>query len=251
MNIARTQELYNALLEHNREWQADRAVALALRREAYNPASATAIYENDDKCGSHWCKMPVSEGGRDPKSAAKAKYDFAIQANVVCGAGGVARLAVVPSNVQTGANFGLTNLVTTLWHAWKAGRLPTHCKTLIRHTDGGGDNLSYTTHIVHFLLVYLGIFDEVLWFRFEAGHSHTEISDRLFALLKKHFTTDNGTRVNRLATFSELFNNVDKGLSKCPEVRLFEYDLANWDFEKWLEGMNADTTDGAPTTLGP
>ena len=111
--------------------------------------------------------------------------------------------------------------------------------------------LSYITHIVHFLLVYLGIFDEVLWFRFEAGHSHTEISDRLFALLKKHFTTDNGTRVNRLATFSELFNNVDKGLSKCPEVRLFEYVLANWDFEKWLEGMNADTTDGAPTTLGP
>ena len=78
------------------------------------------------------------------------------------------------------------------------------------------------------------------------------MSDRLFALLKNHFTTDNGTRVNRLhATFSELFNNVDKGLSKCPEVRLFEYDLANWDFEKWLEGMNADTSDGAHTTLGP
>ena len=87
--LSRTQELYDDLLEHNREWQADRSVALAMRRDMYNPASATAIYENDDKCGSHWCKMPVSEGGRDPKSAAKAKYDFAIQANVVCGAGGV------------------------------------------------------------------------------------------------------------------------------------------------------------------
>ena len=133
--LSRTQELYDDLLEHNREWQADRSVALAMRRDMYNPASATAIYENDDKCGSHWCKMPVSEGGRDPKSAAKAKYDFAIQANVVCGAGGVARLAVVPSNVQTGANFGLTNLVTTLWHAWKAGRLKSHCKNLVRHTQ--------------------------------------------------------------------------------------------------------------------
>ena len=107
---------------------------MALRRDNYNPDSATALYENDDKCGSHWCKMPVSEGGRDPKNAAKAKYDFGIQANVVCGSGGVVRFAVVPSNVQTGANFGLTNLVTALWHSWKNGRLKAHCRTLIRHT---------------------------------------------------------------------------------------------------------------------
>ena len=47
------QYLYNQLLEHNREWHADRSVALAIRRANYNPDSAHAIYENDDKCGSH------------------------------------------------------------------------------------------------------------------------------------------------------------------------------------------------------
>lgn len=245
-----TQELYNELLEHNREWQADRAVALALRRDMYNPDTATALYENDDKCGSHWCKMPVCEGGRDSKSSAKAKYDFAIQANVVCGGGGVARFAVVPSNVQTGANFGLTNLVATLWRAWKNGRFKPHCRKCIRHTDGGGDNLSYTTHIVHWLLVYLGIFDELEWFRFEAGHSHTEISDRLFGLIKKLLASESGSRVNRCATFQELFAKIDKALAKCPEIRAFEYDLANWDFERWLEGMNVPTSEGTTTTRG-
>ena len=235
---------------HNTEWQGDRALALQLRRQNYNPDSATAMYENDDKMGSHWCKMPVEVEGRDSKKSAQAKYDFGIQANVICGDQGLVRFAVVPSNVQTGSNFGLTNLITALWHSWKSGRMKPHTKTLIRHTDGGGDNMSYVTHIVHFLLVYLGIFDEVLWFRFEAGHSHTEISDRLFGLLRKFFTTGTGVRVNRLATLSELFVKIDEELAKCPETRLFEFDLANWDFEKWLEGMNVETDAGKSTTRG-
>ena len=79
---------------------------------------------------------------------------------------------------------------------------------------------------------------------------HTEISDRLFGLLKKQFATDGGARVNRCATLSELFGRVDKQLAKCPETRVFEYDLANWDLEKWLEGMNTTTPDGATTTRG-
>ena len=35
--------------------------------------------------------------------------------------------------------------------------------------DGGSDNVSALTHVFHWLLVYLGVFDEILWFRFEAG----------------------------------------------------------------------------------
>ena len=41
-------------------------------------------------------------------------YEFAVQANVVCGDGGILRFAVVPKNVQTGGNFGLTNLIVTI-----------------------------------------------------------------------------------------------------------------------------------------
>jgi hypothetical protein len=94
---------------------------------------------------------------------------FSIQANVISGAQGLLRLAIVPKYVKTGGNFGLTNLIMVLYRAKLAGRLPKSCKTLYRHTDGGADNVSHSTHIMHWLLVYLGIFEEVVWFRFESG----------------------------------------------------------------------------------
>ena len=213
-----------------------------LRRSLYSKASSDAIYENDDKCGSHWQQLPVSEGGRTSKSLEGNTYEFAVQANVVCGDGGILRFAVVPKNVQTGGNFGLTNLIVTIHAAHQAGRLPPHVRRMYRHTDGGGDNVSYVTHVVHWLLVYLGIFDEIVWFRFEAGHSHTEIADRLFGIMKKLFETDDRTRAGRLATFPELFAKLEKEFDDCPEAKLFEYDFANWDFEAWLRGMVNEET---------
>jgi hypothetical protein len=60
----------------------------------------------DDKCGSFWCELPVVENGRDSKALAGNKYSFSVQANVICGDGGVQRFAIVPKNVQTGSNFG-------------------------------------------------------------------------------------------------------------------------------------------------
>ena len=162
--------LYNLVLEHNREWQADRAVALKLRYSMYNSDTADGIYENDDKCGSQWCRMPVDPSGRIAKNAVEHKYLFGIQANVFCGKEGLIRFGLVPTNVATGGgNFGLTNLMAGLFAAHEQGRLKSKMKKLIRHTDGGGDNVSYVTHIVHWLLVYLGVFDEIIWFRFEPG----------------------------------------------------------------------------------
>jgi hypothetical protein len=92
-----------------------------------------------------------------------------VQANVISGRDGLLRLAIVPKFVTTGGNFGLTNLIMVLYRAKLSGRLTKSCKTLYRHTDGGPDNTCHSTHIMHWLLVYLGIFDEVMWFRFEAG----------------------------------------------------------------------------------
>ena len=54
----------------------------------------------------------------------------------------------------------------------------------------GADNASYVTHVVHWLLVYLGVFNEIVWFRFKAGHSHTEVADRLFSVIKRLFESD-------------------------------------------------------------
>ena len=183
------------VLEHHGEWTADRDFALKLRRQHFL-ATTRALYEVDDKCGSWWQSLPVSQTGRLNKATAKQVYRFAIQSNAICGDDGILRFAFVPKNVSTGANFGLTNLVAVIWRAHEKGLLKPHVKQFIRHTDGGPDNVAFTTHVMHWLLVYIGVFDELLWFRFESGHSHTEISDRFFALLKKLFDTDASSRVS-------------------------------------------------------
>lgn len=157
------------MLAHQQAWTADRAAALAIRRSLYTLRTAWAVYECDDKCGSYWQAMPADPTGRQAKGPAKELYRFSIQANVICGDGGVVRFAFIPKHVATGSNFGLTNLVMILLRAKEHGALGSHVKTMYRHTDGGPDNVSVVTHVFHWLLVYLGIFDEIIWFRFEAG----------------------------------------------------------------------------------
>ena len=194
----------DAMLRHQAEWTSDRQTALDLRRAAYRAGTST-VYECDDKCGSFWQQLPVDKDGRYNKKSCAQTYRFAIQSNTVCGEQGILRFAVVPKNVATGSNFGLTNLLLVLSAAVENGRISKHTRRLIRHTDGGPDNLSYRTHVLHWLLVYIGAFDEVLWFRFEAGHSHTEIADRFFGLMKKLFVTDSNTRASSACgSFAEL-----------------------------------------------
>eukprot|EP00966_Prymnesium_polylepis_P095931 2222584-Prymnesium_polylepis.1 len=80
--------------------------------------------------------------GRDKKNDAQNKYKFSVHVNVLCGEGGHKRFTIVPKNVRTGANFGLTNLLMTLFLGMQTGSIARHQKQLIRHTDGGGDNVS-------------------------------------------------------------------------------------------------------------
>ena len=71
--------------------------------------------------------IPVEEEGRDHKGNAKAKYAFAVQSNSICGQGGVNRFAIVPKNVTTGGNFGLSNLILAIWKAFQMKRLHPKC----------------------------------------------------------------------------------------------------------------------------
>ena len=162
------QEKFEAILEHVKQWSGDRAAALAIRRSLFLPSS-TALYQADDKCGSFWQAIPVDPTGRHNKGTASKIFHFSVQSNIVCGEGGVNRFAVLPKHVSDGSNFGLTNLILTIYSAYKSGRMGPHVKTLYRHTDGGPDNVSWMTHIVHWLLVYVGVFDEIIWFRFDPG----------------------------------------------------------------------------------
>ena len=88
---------------------------------------------------------------------------------MVCGKGGLIRFGFLPKHVATGGNFGLTNFLMVLLRSFDRGRLGPKVKTVYRHTDGGSDNVSMVTHIMHWLLVYLGVADEIIWFRFESG----------------------------------------------------------------------------------
>ena len=89
-------------------------------------------------------------------------YHFSIQANMVCGKGGLIRFGFLPKHVATGGNFGLTNFLMVLLRSFDCGRLGPKVKTVYRHTDGGSDNVSIVTHIMHWLLVYLGVADEII-----------------------------------------------------------------------------------------
>ena len=143
-----------------KEWQDDRAAALKLKYESSRQDSDT-LYENDDKCGSHWQCLPVNPTGRETKAGAKNQFEFSIQANVVFGEGGVQMFSVTPKTVPTGGNFGLTNFVMVLWRAKQLGRLNPHVTRLVRHTDGGPDNVALVTHLLHWLLVHYKTTDSV------------------------------------------------------------------------------------------
>ena len=102
---ALVQAKYEKMLEHQQEWSSDRGVALAIRR-ALEQADPSAIYECDDKCGSFWQALPVDPTGRSGKSVVADLYHFSIQANVVCGQGGLIRFGFLPKHVATGGTLG-------------------------------------------------------------------------------------------------------------------------------------------------
>ena len=176
--------------------------------------------------------------GRDNKSNAKAKFGFSIQANVVVN--GVMRMSIVPKHVTTGGNFGATHLIMALWSALKKGKLPKNKRKLLRHTDGGPDNVTKPTHVLHWLLVYIGVFEEIEWFRFDAGHSHTEIADRLFAMMKKLFESDSAARVEGVPDFVELEKKLQNVFSSCKEMLEVSYMLCNWDLDSWFGSLGID-----------
>ena len=223
-----------AMMAHQTQFMADRTLARRLRYATYDARSSADIYECDDKCGSFWCKIPVVP--RQSKENTKQVYEFAVQANVVCGPEGVLRMAIIPKTVNTGANFGLSTLTGGLYAAYRAGRLKPHVRRLIRHTDGGSDNVAKVTHIFNWLLVYVGCWEDLLWFIFDAGHSHTEIADRLFSLMKKIFETDGAAHVEGgVLTFEELEERLKACFCNCPEMKEIVYHFANWDFATWLK----------------
>ena len=89
----------------------------------------------------------------------------------------------------------------------------------------------------NWLMLYLGVFQDLLWFRFEAGHSHTEIADRLFAVLKTLFESDSSKRVGPLESFADLERDLQHAFAKAHEQFELAFHLANWNFESWFNAF--------------
>jgi len=223
-------------MDHMATWKDDRKLALQLRYQSYDKSSPY-VYECDDKCGSEWQSVPANSTGRASKEEEGAGYEMSVQANVITGPNGLLRCAVIPRNVRTGSNFGLSTLILALHSAYQLGKLEGK-EHLIRHTDGGSDNLSRVTHAMHWLFVHLGIFQEVTWFRFDSGHSHTEIADRLFGMMKRLFKTDSNTRAVGCEDFVALEAEMRKLYDDQKEDFEMVFHFANWDFNEYFKSMN-------------
>jgi hypothetical protein len=234
-------DAYTKMVNHAVQWQTDRETALDLRHR-YERMDSSWRYTVDDKCGSFWQALPVSITGRDNKENAKDKYRFSVHANVVCGEGGHKIFTFVPKNVSTGSNFGLTNFLMTIFIGIKSGNIAAHTDSFVRHTDGGPDNVSIVTHFIHWLLVYLGVFNELVWFRFKAGHSHTEVADRLFSVIKRLFESDGAHRVNPVESFLDLMPKIEAEFKNETESCVFNWNFANWDLRNLMQEMNCVST---------
>lgn len=76
-------------------------------------------------------------------------------------------------------------------------------------------------------------------------HSHTEIADRLFSLMKRIFETDSSARVQGVNTFVDMESRLREEFGNCPEELRFRYNFANWNLEKWLGEMVAGKVDSS------
>ena len=68
-------------------------------------------------------------------------------------------------------------------------------------------------------------------------HSHTEIADRLFALMKKLFETDSAARVSGVGCPSDMMAKLEEVFAACDEEFALEYNWANWNIQDWLYQM--------------
>ena len=106
------------------------------------------------------------------------------------------------------------------------------------HFCTGPDNVSIVTHFIHWLLVYLGVVNKIVWFRFKAGHSHTETADRLFSIIKRLFESDGAHRVSPIEDFPSLISKIAAAFENEVELSNFSWNFANWDLRQMMKEMN-------------
>eukprot|EP00965_Chrysotila_dentata_P075362 2488642-Pleurochrysis_carterae.AAC.1 len=129
-------------------------------------STGTVAFCVEDKLGSHWQLLPISQNDRAAKKTAKCwKYRQCLQGNF---------FSIVPPMLGTGANFGCSAFCYTLFRLIETSKLDARIDRIVQQTDGGCDNVTWVTHAVHYMLVREGAFNQIDWVRLKPGHSHNK-----------------------------------------------------------------------------
>jgi hypothetical protein len=224
------------LIRHVQDTFAERRVVAAERKAAHN--STDTVFAVDDKLGSWWQFLPMAQHERVEKGTTDNWcYKACLQGNFWPGVGN--HYAVVPPMLRTGANFGCTSFVTSLYHLIKGGKIGAGVKRCARQqTDGGSDNVGWVTYVLNVVLVREGVFDIIDWLRLRAGHSHNE-GDGNHSTARRVFYPKKGVGPGCASPFQFEQMLVDglRGMSGGLEML---WQLSNYNFSKWAEGLVQD-----------
>eukprot|EP00965_Chrysotila_dentata_P135301 4473740-Pleurochrysis_carterae.AAC.3 len=214
------------LFQHIYDMRKERRAAMALHRECVGRPTEW-LFEYDDKCSSQYTFLPSPKGGRETAlSAGRYKYRTNLQANLCPGA--VNRLSIVPPCLRTGANFGCTAFFGALLRAQELAKLG---EVVYRQTDGGSDNDAIVTHVMHWLLVHMGVVEKVVWLRLKSKHSHN-LADRVFSMIWEKLWGKKGTGCGCKSPW-ELEQIIKDALkSRLGETEM-AWHWANYDWDQW------------------
>eukprot|EP00965_Chrysotila_dentata_P203929 6182032-Pleurochrysis_carterae.AAC.4 len=175
------------LFAHLHDMRAERRAAMNMHQEC--AGHRAWLFEHDDKCGSIYTHLPCPKGSRETAASTSSrwKYRTAMQANLYPNA--LLRFSLVPPCVRTGANFGCSAFFASLVRNQELGTLGS---VVYRQTDGGSDSDAVITHVLHWLLVHMGVVDKIVWIRLKSKHLHS-LCDRTFSMLMEKLWGKRGT----------------------------------------------------------
>lgn len=107
-------------------------------------------------------------------------------------------------------------------------------RRLTRQTDSGSDNIGWVTFALHAVLVSEGVFDCIDWLRIMAGHSHNEADANHRRALQVFYPNKYiGHGCDSPLEFETRLNDGLKNMNGGFEMM---WQLANFDFEAWMQG---------------
>eukprot|EP00965_Chrysotila_dentata_P027804 923858-Pleurochrysis_carterae.AAC.1 len=102
-----------------------------------------------------------------------------------------------------------------------------------RQTDGGSDNDATITHVLHWLLVHMGVADTP---KAEAVHSHS-LADRCISMLKEKLRGKKGSGAGCMPPW-DVERAVEEALATQTGEAELAWHLAFFDWDAWAKSFD-------------